>query len=63
MKYIGTIFTFQGEAGDSPSKVLREQMEQAQREQAVKEAEYQARLAEMEKLLKEKEDREMEVQS
>ncbi|GFS10006.1 E3 ubiquitin-protein ligase RNF8 [Elysia marginata] len=52
----------QEEAGDSMSKVLREQMEQAQKEQALKEAEYQARLAQMEKLLKEKEDRQMEVQ-
>ncbi|KAK3792245.1 hypothetical protein RRG08_007325 [Elysia crispata] len=50
------------DAGDCPSKILREQIEQAQKEQALKEAEYQARLAEMEKLLKEKEDKQMEVQ-
>ncbi|GFO10220.1 E3 ubiquitin-protein ligase rnf8 [Plakobranchus ocellatus] len=50
------------EGMNSPSKSLRQQMELSQKEQAVKEAEYQARLAEMERLLKEKEDKQLEVQ-
>uniref|UniRef100_A0A0B7AFR9 E3 ubiquitin-protein ligase CHFR n=1 Tax=Arion vulgaris TaxID=1028688 RepID=A0A0B7AFR9_9EUPU len=55
-------FKVHAKTNESPSKSIRHLMEKSQKEHMTKEAEYLSRLAEMERLLKEKEDYQRQVQ-